>query len=123
MTGMIAIAALLSAQAGIATQAPQQGTEQRDVAYEELAAGQTDLAISRIEAQLKENPDDPALLINLGSAYAYKGQFEMAAEYYDRAARSDVRYRMELADGNWVDSRRAARLALASIEEQRLAMR
>ncbi len=123
MTGILALAALLSTQAGIADQAPEQAVEQTDVAYEELASGQTDLAIARIEAQLNDNPDDPALLINLGSAWAAKGEFDKAADFYERAARSDVRYRMELADGNWVDSRRAARLALANIEEQRLAMR
>ena len=123
MTGMLAIAALLSTQAGIAAQAPEQAIEQLDVGYDELASGKTDLAIARIEAQLQDNPDDPALLINLGSAWASKGEFEKAAEFYNRAARSDVRYRMELADGNWVDSRRAARLALANMEEQRLAMR
>tara|TARA_E500000305_G_C3976707_1_gene214714 strand:+ start:588 stop:959 length:372 start_codon:yes stop_codon:yes gene_type:complete len=123
MTGILALAAMLSAQAGIAPPLVEQDVQETDVAYEELASGQTDLAIARIEAQLTDNPDDPALLINLGSAWAAKGEFEKAAEFYQRAARSDVRYRMELADGNWVDSRRAARLALAKIEDQRLAMR
>jgi len=123
MTGMLALAALASAQAGMAPPLVDTDLQQKDVAYEELANGQTDAAIIQLEAHLKDNPEDPALLINLGSAWAAKGEFETAAKLYERAARSDVRYRMELADGNWVDSRRAARLALTNIEQQRLALR
>ena len=95
---------------------------QRDAAYEELVNGDTDGAIARLEAGLIDNPQDPALLINLGSAWAARGNADRAAEYYRAAARSDVRYRLELANGEWVDSRTAARLALRALEQTGLAM-
>ena len=95
---------------------------QRDAAYEELVSGDTDAAISRLEAGLVDNPDDPALLINLGSAWAARGDKDRAAQYYRAAARSDVRYRLELANGDWVDSRTAARLALRALGQTGFAM-
>ena len=64
----------------------------------------------------------PVQLINLGSAYAQVGDTEKAAQYYGEAAASERRYQLELADGSWVDSRRAARTALLRLEEARLAM-
>ncbi|WP_347304178.1 tetratricopeptide repeat protein [Croceibacterium sp. TMG7-5b_MA50] len=86
-------------------------TELREVAYEELMDGQTEAAVSVIEAELAERPGDPALLINLGSAYLRQGRAAEAATLFQQAADSRVRYDLELADGRWMDSRRAAKLA------------
>ena len=117
------VVALMVAQAAPpALMAGMNETQQRDAAYEELSQGETDAAIARLEANLTENPDDPALLINLGSAWAARGEKEKAADYYRAAATSDVRYRLELADGEWVDSRSAARLALRVLEQTAVAM-
>ena len=91
-------------------------TETRDVAYEEIAAGRADAAIQAIEARLKSDPDDPALLINLGAAYARKGDIARAEAAFQAAASSDTRYELELADGTWADSRHAAQRALASLQ-------
>ena len=91
-------------------------TETRDVAYEDIAAGRADAAIQAIEARLKADPDDPALLINLGAAYARKGDTARAEAAFQAAVHSDTRDELELADGTWADSRHAAQRALASLQ-------
>jgi uncharacterized protein HemY len=90
--------------------------EQHEVAYEEIAAGKADEAVRAIEARLATDPDDPALLINLGAAYARKGDNARAAQAFQAAIDSDTRYDLELADGTWADSRQAARRALATVQ-------
>lgn len=122
MLMMTAISALMLAQAGPATmiEGDNQTTE---VAYEAISNGENVDAIAQLDAALQDNPDDPALLINMGSAHAEMGEFEQAADFYRAAMESDVRYRLELADGQWVDSRRAASLALEVIEGRTLAMK
>lgn len=90
--------------------------EQHEVAYEEIAAGKADEAIRQIEARLATNPDDPALLINLGAAYARKGDTARATKAFQAAISSDTRYDLELADGTWADSRQAARRALETVQ-------
>ena len=117
-----AVALMMAQAAPPAMMAGMHDNQQRDAAYEELTQGETDTAIARLEANLVENPDDPALLINLGSAWAVRGDQEKAAAYYRAAAGSDVRYRLELADGEWIDSRAAARLALRKLEQTAVAM-
>tara|TARA_B100001057_G_scaffold330739_1_gene331043 strand:- start:497 stop:859 length:363 start_codon:yes stop_codon:yes gene_type:complete len=110
------LAFLLVAQAGTSATAAQSGIETRDVAYETLVSGEAREAIVRLEAARAESPDDPALLINLGAAYAAVGEYQLAEQAYRDAIASDDRYELELASGEWVDSRRAARLALLSLE-------
>ena len=87
----------------------------------ELAAGQTENAITSLEASLRETPGDPALLINLGTAYARAGRMNEARTAFREAIASEDRYRVELADGSWEDSRRVARLALESLDRTALA--
>jgi cytochrome c-type biogenesis protein CcmH/NrfG len=91
-------------------------TETRDVAYQDIAAGRADEAIQAIEARLEADPRDPALLINLGAAYARKGDTARAAQAFQAAIDSPTRYDLELADGTWVDSRHAARRALQTLQ-------
>ena len=78
--------------------------------------GTTDEAIRVIEARLATDPDDPALLINLGAAYARRGDTARAAAAFQAAFDSDTHYELELADGTWTDSRKAARRALAGMQ-------
>jgi tetratricopeptide (TPR) repeat protein len=92
-----------------------------DVAYEELAAGRTEGAIASLEASLRETPGDPALLINLGTAYARAGRMEEARDAFRAAISAEDRYRVQLADGSWEDSRKIARLALDSLDRTALA--
>lgn len=122
MSIMSALSVLLLAQAGPGVMA-EQANDRVDAAYEQIASGEISAAIVRLESALAENPGDPALLINLGAAYSEAGDLERAAEYYRAAAESDTRYRLQLANGEWLDSRRAARVALLRLEERALAMR
>ena len=71
MSVTLVLAALAAAAQLTSTPGAEPATiEQREVAYEAIAAGRADEAIRAIEVQLATDPDDPALLINLGAAYA-----------------------------------------------------
>ncbi len=123
MITTLAMSALLFAQAGsMAINDEPETTDTLDVAYETLASGEAREAVQTLEALRAENPGEPAILINLGAAYAATGQAEQAAAAYREAIESDIRYRLELADGRWVDSRRAAREALRNLEGAQLAL-
>lgn len=83
-----------------------------EVGYQELTAGNEEQAIARIRANRELESDDPAALINLGSAHARLGRMQEARGFYLAAIGSHTRYDLQLADGRWIDSRRAARMAL-----------
>lgn len=83
-----------------------------DVAYSELASGQTAAALRKLEESGAPESDDPAVLLNLGYAYQKAGEPQKAAAAYRAALSTQVRYDLQLADGTWVDSRYAARRAL-----------
>src|SRR5687767_1712767 len=73
MPATFALAALLMAQAaspGITVEAP---TDPYGVGYRELIAQKPAAAIERIQADWNVNADDPAALINLGTAAARLG--------------------------------------------------
>jgi len=107
------LALMIAAQGAAAVPAvPEQSVQQKDVAYEAVAAGNNAQAIAALEARLREDPQDPATLINLGTVYARSGDAARAAQAFRAAMASDTRYQLELADGRWVDSRIAARRAL-----------
>lgn len=116
----IILSAVLLAQAGPDV-ARDEGAGQADAAYEQLAAGENEQAIAHLKAALEETPDDPAMLINLGTAYSRSGEFDKARDAFRAAIASESRYRVELADGSWEDSRRIARVALDSLERTVLA--
>lgn len=88
-----------------------ESTEQIEVAYDALAQGRNQAAIEQMRNSDLVKAGDPAALINLGTAYAREGMIEEARESFDAAAASEDRYMLQLADGSWVDSRRAARMA------------
>ena len=118
MSATLVLAALAAAAQLTSTPGAEPTTiEQTEVAYQQIAAGHADEAIRAIEARLAANPDDPALLINLGAAYARKGETARAAQAFQAAIDSDTRYELELADGSWTDSRRAARRALETLQQ------
>ena len=117
MTAMLVLSALVAAQAVTSVPGPDTTViGSKEVAYEALAERRDTDAVAQLEARLLEEPNDPALLINLGTAYARVGKTERAAAAFRAAIDSDTRYRLELADGSWIDSRQAARLALAGLE-------
>ena len=91
--------------------------EQLPVAYAELQSGRTDAALVTLSHPRGVEATDPSRLINLGSALARKGRYTEAAVQFRAAMASDVRYELELADGRWMDSRDAARLALSRLNQ------
>lgn len=82
-----------------------------DVAYEEMAQGRNEAAIARILAN-RDLADDPAALIQLGTASARMGDAAKAQDYYRAAMTNRNVVYLELADGSWMDSRRAAKAAM-----------
>lgn len=85
--------------------------ERFDVAYAELSEGRPADAVAKLDGARAVTRDDPSALINLGTAYARLGQSDKARDHYRAAIASRVRYDLQLSDGSWLDSRRAARLA------------
>ena len=122
MMTLLLFAAMATGQVDNPAVVVSDAIEQRDVAYDTLAAGEAQAAVERLEALRAENPDDPALLINLGSAYAELQLLDRAEAMFRAAAASQVRYQLELADGSWVDSRRAAQTALRQLRDRAVAL-
>jgi tetratricopeptide (TPR) repeat protein len=88
------ISVLMLAQSAAAV-AGEDAAKQSDAAYNQLTAGQTDAAIAHLEVELARNADDPALLINLGTAYFRANRIEESREAFRRAAASEQRYSVE----------------------------
>lgn len=91
-------------------------TAQVEVAYDALTANDPAQALSRIEASRQLEAKDPSALINAGTAYARLGRLEDARRSFKAAMGSRHHYYLELADGRWMDSRDAARLAMSRLE-------
>lgn len=101
-----AIIGLLLAQAApITVEAPRNAD---DVAYHELAESRPADAL----AALENGTDDPAALLNRGTAQLRLGQRDAALASYRAALSSRVNYDLELQSGAWVNSRDAARHAI-----------
>lgn len=113
---MSLIAAVLAATA--ATQpvpVPAAVSGVTDVAYSELTGGDAAAAVRKLE-EAASAARDPAVLINLGTAYARQGATDKALAAFRAAIASPERYDLELADGRWMDSREAARAALGNLQ-------
>jgi len=117
------VSILISVQSAPQAAEARDSADQSNAAYEELSTGQTEAAIARLHAALRENPGDPALLINLGTAYSRLGRINEARDAFRAAIASEDRYQLQLADGTWEDSRKAARIALNTLNETALAAR
>lgn len=115
MSMSLFLAAALMAQTPTALTVPAPATPASDVGYHELVSGRPEAAIARIERNGLAQAGDPLALINLGTAYKMLGRKDEAARLYRAAASSDERYDVEMANGRWVDSRRAANLAMSRI--------
>lgn len=107
---MILMSAALAGSAPVEVSAPR--PESVDVGYEDLRAGRAEAAIQRIQSNRLVSADDPSALINLGAAHARVGKLEEARAYYIAAIASRDRYDVQLSDGRWMDTRRAARMAI-----------
>ncbi len=89
-----------------------------DVAYDALTAGDDRAAVSRLET--KADANDPAVLINLGVAYARQGDNARARAAFEKVIAAE-RFDLETASGAWVDSRALAFKALAALDSGNLA--
>ena len=96
--------------------AQKEANEDAWLASASLADGEAVKAIGMLEAQLKQSPGDPALLINLGIAHAQTGNEAEAREQFDAALASRDVIELDTADGRTTNSRRLARQAIAVLE-------
>ena len=117
MIATMIFAAALSASPAASTADGNAQAQSSGTVYGELAQSQAEATILRILASDQFDSKDPATLINLGAAYAKIGQKDRALAMYRAAIASPDRYDLQLADGRWMDSRAAARLAAASLEK------
>jgi len=113
MGAVVMIAGLFLAQAATTTVVADGAMDRVEVGYEELMQGRPDAAIARITAS---EANGPAAQINLGTAYARMGRTEVARGYFMAAIANKSRYDLQLSDGRWMDSRRAARTAVRYLE-------
>lgn len=119
---MSLITMLLAAATASVVPVPAPSAGVADVAYVELVNGNAAAAVRKLEADRADRAD-PALLINLGAAYARQGATDKALAAYRAAIASPDRYELELANGTWMDSREVARQALANLQRASLAQR
>jgi Tfp pilus assembly protein PilF len=113
----VAMAAVLSPAApAAASEADGNDAAILPVAYAALRDGKPQDAVAQLAPSSRLAARDPSRLINLGTAYARLGRSDEAEAMYRAAADSPIRYDLELADGRYMDSRWAARIALAGLQ-------
>jgi Flp pilus assembly protein TadD len=111
---------LLIAGSGGAAQAEQ--AREGEVAYPAKAIGYTALSSGDNQQAIDDllnghiSRHDPGFLLNLGQAYARSGRLAEAREMFRRAARKRDAMDLVLADGRVVNSKLAARQALATVQ-------
>lgn len=81
-----------------------------------LADGKALTAIELLQTELKESPQDPAILINLGIAYAQTGSEAEARTHFEAALTSRQVIELDTANGRTTDSRRLARQAISMLD-------
>ena len=87
-----------------------------ELAAQPLAAGRAQQALATLEQASAADPEDAAVLINLGIAYAHLGDEAQARAAFERAVASETVIELETADGTSIDSRRLARKALKMLD-------
>jgi len=87
-----------------------------ELAAQTLAAGREDEALAVLQRAAAADPHDPAVLINLGIAYAHKGEDAKARAAFEAALACHEVVELDTADGTATDSRRLARKALKMLE-------
>jgi tetratricopeptide (TPR) repeat protein len=92
---------------------PEQSGE---LAAQTLAAGREDEALATLQRASAANPHDPAVLINLGIAYAHSGDEAKARAAFEAALTCHEVVELDTADGSATDSRRLARKAIKMLE-------
>jgi Flp pilus assembly protein TadD len=80
--------------------------------HDVLRTANLDAAIDALKEECRKSDNDPALLINLGQAYARAGDFVRAEQSFLKAHNSRKRYDIMLANGEVMSTRAAAKEAL-----------
>ena len=87
-----------------------------ELAAKPLVAGRADQALAMLEKASAADPQDAAVLINLGIAYAQAGDETKARAAFEQALACDEVIELDTADGTATDSRRLARKAIKMLE-------
>lgn len=120
--GIIAGLLIISSPAVAAEAEGEIGYSRGSLGYDALIAGDNMTAVQQLEAADGVSEKDPARLINLGQAYARTGRTGDAIAMFVAAMNSNRSFDLLLADGQVVDSRKAAEMALNNLNN-RLASR
>jgi Tfp pilus assembly protein PilF len=122
MLNLTSLALALAAQGAVvaapsnAQDAGQIADAATELAVDLIMTGQKQAALIRLEQQRDMEPNDPAVLINLGIAYAQMGYEEKARASFKIALASPQTQELDTADGRTMDSRRLARHALQMLD-------
>lgn len=103
---MAALPVLAQAQEG------EIGYAKGALAYDALMSGDNQTAIAKLESGKLY---DPAMMINLGQAYARTGRSGDAAKMFTAAMNSNRSFDLVLSDGQVINSRKAAQMALNNL--------
>ena len=120
MKHLILSAALVSAM-GMSSAAYAQsqnaeiGYERGSLGFEALMANDNHRALNQILTDKSTAPNDPARLINLGRAHARLGDKEKARQAFLAAANCKEEFDLVLSNGQIMNSRKVAALALKSL--------
>ena len=90
--------------------------EAPELAAQTLAAGRSSDALATLEKAVAADPHDPAVLINLGIAYAHAGDEMRARAAFQTALTCQEAFELVTADGTTMDSRKLARKAIRMLE-------
>ncbi len=96
--------------------APAAQLDATDLAVRPLAAGRAEQALATLQKANAADPQDAAVLINLGIAYAQAGDEPQARAAFEAALACDDVVELDTADGTVTDSRRLARKALKMLD-------
>jgi len=96
--------------------AQQSEADSEGLASTALVGGNTTVAIDMLKKELRQYPNDPALMINLGIALAQSGKEAEARVQFNSALASNEVIELDTANGRTTDSRKLARKAIAMLE-------
>ena len=120
MKSLFATVLIVAAASGVAHAQPatsgENGYAKGSLGYDALVAGDNERAIEQMLTNAKVSRNDPARLINLGQAYARTGRTFEAQQLFTAAMASRDEVDLILADGRVMNSKEAARLALAKLQ-------
>lgn len=114
LTAVLALA--LGAAASPEGAATQQIEWPSDLAVAPLMARRNEEALAVLEESHRADPNDPAVLINLGIAYAQMGEDGRAHDAFTQALSKRAAFDLATSGGRVTDSRQLARKAIRMLE-------